>query len=204
MCNEVERIQYFIPQWEDKSVQELFPDLYVKPKFQYQNVFPRHCMICKRSVEDEDMWPPGRCPRSMCEDCYQRKIVGVINERCIISGDLLPKYKTDAQFLNPRDVENNIADGPARDYYTLLACKVVGLDMSFVKNDVQTLLSVSTGNYHENYDAINADCRVVAQHPPRCVHKPSLPSARLLEDTSHARVPIGRKIKYIPKIKKIW
>jgi hypothetical protein len=132
MCNEVERVQYFIPKWKDKSVQELFPGLYVKPEFQYQNVFPGHCMICKRALRDYEMWPPGRCPRSMCEDCYQRKIVGVINERCIISGDLLPKYKTDAQSLNPRDVANNIADGQARDYYTLLACKVVGLDMGFV------------------------------------------------------------------------
>lgn len=155
MCNEAERIQNYIPHWQGKSVQELFSNLYVEPTFQYQNVIPRHCMICRRPLRDYDMWPPGRCPRSMCEVCYQSKIVGVINERFIISGNVLPKYKISAQRLNRREVENNIADGQARDYYTLLACKVVCIDTSFVRDNVHALLPASSNHHHENYNAID-------------------------------------------------
>ena len=204
MCNEPVRIEPFIPLWLGKSVQELFSNLYVKPRFQYHNVFPRHCMICKRSLSDYDMWPPGLCPRSMCEDCYQNKIVGIINERCIISGSVLPKYKTDLQFSNPREVENNIADGLARDYYTLLACKVVGIDTSFVRDDTQTSLYLSSEDYRDNYDVIDADYQVVPQPQYRYLESFTHSYQQIPKNPSCLPVPAGKKIKFIPKIKKTW
>lgn len=56
----------------------------------------------------------------------------MVNYRCIVSGEGLSQDKIAAQQSNPREVENNIADGNARDYYTLLANKVIGTDMGFI------------------------------------------------------------------------
>jgi hypothetical protein len=136
MCNEAERIKQFIPYWQGRSVIELFPD-YVMARFPYDTVIPGHCLICKRPLRDHDMWPPYRCPRCMCEVCYQRDIVGRINDTCIISGDRLPSWKLDRQRINAREVENNIAEGSARDYYTLMACTIVGVDMRFLRNETR-------------------------------------------------------------------
>jgi hypothetical protein len=140
----------------------------------------------------------------MCEDCYQINIERILNKRCIISGDVLPKFKTNAQLLDPREVENNIADGLARDYYTLLACKVVGIDTSFVRDDIQTLLPVSSEDYRDDYDAIDAEYQIIPQAQYRNFHNSTPSPPRFFKNPSYLPAQNGRKVKVIPKIKKIW
>ena len=166
MCNEVRRIQHFINHWQGHSVRELFPD-YVMVRFPYERVIPGHCLVCGRPLSYREMWPKGRCPRSMCEACYQREIAGKINYKCIISGDPLPQNKIYAQQMNPREVENNLADGYARDYYTLLASKAVGIDMEFIRDEI---FGYQKQHIDSDYEEI------VYQLPTR--HPQALPSSR--------------------------
>ena len=166
MCDETQRIQDLIPHWQDHSVGELFPE-YVMARFHYEHVRPGHCLVCGRPLASHEVWPRGRCPRSMCDTCYQREILGKINYRCIISGDPLPQDKIYAQQINPREVGNNLADGYARDYYTLLASKVVGINMTFLRDEIFA--------YQKQH--IDSDYREIDYQLPT-LHPQALPSSR--------------------------
>ena len=158
MCNETQRLQPFINKWAGRSVKELFSKIYINPEFRYDNVYPGNCLVCKNPLSHRQMWPSGRCPRCICEHCYSKIILGTINHQCIISGDPLPFHQVQAQQLNPREVANNIKAGYARDYYTLIACKVLGEDLSFLMDEAYAPRYNQLPHYGDNReDVIDAE-----------------------------------------------
>ena len=132
MCHEMVRGSSLAPHMSGRTLNEMFGGLDIKPEFQWQNVQPGHCMKCNVPLSHEEMFPPHMCPRAMCQNCYNALVSGALNRNCIITNRLLEKQQWADQGRDPREVGNNIQQGLARDYYTLLACKVLGVDMSFM------------------------------------------------------------------------
>lgn len=76
----------------------------------------------------------------MCEPCYRGLIADRRNSHCFICSGPLPNYKLDAQMRNSREIREHIHDGQCLDYHTLIHCKVIGEDMSFLKEAMNTQL----------------------------------------------------------------
>jgi len=204
MCDITESIQTLVPYWLGRSLGKLFPQN-VMERFQYDRIIPGHCLVCGRPLAYHEMWSSGKCPRSMCEECYQREIVGNVNDRCIVSGEPLPKEKIKAQRANPREVENNIADGYARDYYTLLACKIVGMDMSFLADDTysypkQVLKQAHKDHSVEYNDLSNMNDYIDAEYV-KMDHQPSYHQSHRLSfshDRRRALPPPHEQLRFQP------
>lgn len=218
MCNEAKRIQKFIRHWKNHSVHELFPE-HVMSRFQYEDIIPNHCIVCGMSLNHHEMWPPDRCPRCMCQACYHRKILSRINYRCIVSGESLPKHKIDSQMNNPREVEHNIIDGYARDYYTLIANKVIGTDLRFLSDEVCMYPAINPGRSLKSPGFIDADYRILGyqnrgaiplqnsliKHLPEPINTGLIPFQWQI---NHKLLPIKtknkvKKVRFIPIRKKI-
>jgi len=178
MCNEFLRLQSFISAWTGQSIKELFSRIQINPIFKYNNVYPGHCLICKKSLSRQQMWPNGRCPRSMCESCYNNIIIGTTNQRCIVSGVHLPDHKIKLQRINPREVENNVADGYARDYYSLVACKALGINLSFLNDESYNFPDGYIPDLYVNdKDTIDAEYHVLPKQ-----FQPPTPALPYLQD----------------------
>jgi hypothetical protein len=130
--------------------------------------------------------------------------VNQVNQNCIISRDQLPYNKIRAQQGNPREVENNLADGYARDYYTLIACKALGIDVGLSEDEHYNYpQSNRTNPYSSDEDVIDAEYRVLPRH--------SLPQVQMLPYLQDMlKVPTfsgnynDKKVKVIAKRKRLY
>jgi len=125
MCEFTDRIKTLVPQLSRCSAEELFPP-YVQNRYPFYWVKEKHCLACGTWLPYNERRPQGRTTRCMCSRCYETLIVIYLNEFCFICGGPLPAYKVHAQTKNPREISENIHDGPCLDYHTLIHCKVVG------------------------------------------------------------------------------
>jgi hypothetical protein len=135
----------------------------------------------------------------MCKSCYHNLIVNQVDQKCIISGDHLPDEKIWSQKRNPREVVNNIAYGYAQDYYTLIACKALGVDVSFLKDEfLNYTQSYRTDPYGNNEDVIDADHHILPRQA-----KPQPPSLPYLQDIlkfpDMTKFHNGKKVKILAK-----
>ena len=137
MCHYVGAMQSLIPHFMGKFLSEIFQGLRAAPGMSYGEIMVGHCLGCKRPLSYQEMFPPGRCPRSMCEHCYNSVIASIPNYRCIITGTPLSQAQVNNQRVNQRELRNYIAnDFPsAWDLFLVLSNKVLGTNMTFLKDD---------------------------------------------------------------------
>ena len=69
------------------------------------------CPVCGSQLSHYEMYPAGRCSRSLCQSCYTKKF-NRINEECEECGSDI-RYKVSAQQQNWREIANHICDNPA-------------------------------------------------------------------------------------------
>jgi hypothetical protein len=117
-----------------KSIHELFsPE--TQREFPYHTVNKGHCPSCQNLIPINEQFPPGRTSRSFCQRCYSDLITNKFRGPCLICRNPLPAYKIERQVETPREISEYLHDGECIDYFTLIHCKVVGEDMSFLRDD---------------------------------------------------------------------
>jgi hypothetical protein len=117
-----------------KSLNELFsPE--IQREFPYHTVSKGYCPSCQNLIPINEQFPPGRTSRSLCQRCYYDLITNKLGGMCLICRKPLPAYKLQGQANTPREISEYIHDGECIDYFTLIHCKVVGEDMSFVSDE---------------------------------------------------------------------
>lgn len=78
------------------------------------------CPKCGRYLQDWERKPPGRATRSMCRKDYENLIARRINLNCFVCGRALQQHKVQAQYQNPREMENHIHDGACNAAWTVI------------------------------------------------------------------------------------
>ena len=129
-----------------------------------------------------------------------RLIVNTINQRCIVSGAKLSDNKIRSQMRNPREVSYNLADGYARDYYTLVANKVLGADLRFLNAEYNdSSQDFNSELYGDNEDVIDAEYYTLSNND---IPKLALPYTQYLYKVPDmSQFHHGKKVKVIPKRK---
>ncbi len=124
------------PAVRGKFLSQLFPKHFME-NIPYENIKVGCCIQCGRRMHPNEMEPPGRqTPRAMCPECYDY-LTSNISDECPICGEYLPKRKVDAQRGNPKEVSHRIHDGKCLDYFSIISCKALGDDMSFLADESQ-------------------------------------------------------------------
>lgn len=121
---EVSRIGFFIPWWNGKYVESIFPS-WVMSRFPFRDVRAQCCLICHSPLS------VGVAP--VCPTCLVM-LSATTQRYCIISDEMLEDEQIDAQERNPLNIELKILEGYPRDYLMLVSCVVAGEDMSFLKS----------------------------------------------------------------------
>jgi hypothetical protein len=69
------------------------------------------CHGCNRvRLSHSEMYPAGRCSRSLCQRCYNR-MFNRINKKCVVCGSSIG-HKKHLQKQNWREIENHLCDDP--------------------------------------------------------------------------------------------
>ncbi len=135
-------------QWEQS-----FPERFKHNNLNITHAFHGHCLTCGDKLSHNEMFPPGRCTRSMCEGCYEEATVnraGQRHSRCLVCGSFLDHHKIDQQLTNPREVSNylcSMADNDCEVLFTLLHNIVVGaidkqrFNISYPHNHMRNAIS---------------------------------------------------------------
>ncbi len=108
------------------SVYEHFPPEFTD-KFPPSVVRGGHCLGCGKELKTEEMYPPGKTPRYMCEICYQKIIHSGPRHYCLTCGDPLPLSQIKDQRRFPRELRLSLHEGPCADYHAVLAGIVLGV-----------------------------------------------------------------------------
>ena len=102
------------------------------PQHFIQN-FPPHaaqrgqCLNCGRPLDHQEMFPPGRTPRYMCDYCYQQVALSGPKQYCLTCGGQLPADQVQEQMRNPRELRHALHEGLCEDYHSMLAGIVLGV-----------------------------------------------------------------------------
>jgi hypothetical protein len=122
------------PNVKGKLLSELFPQGFFN-RFSYNDVEVRHCLHCKKAMTHNEMEPPDKLtPRAMHVQCFAEFTNG-ITEECPICGGYLSNDKVDAQSHSHYDIHHRICEGRCMDYFSLVSCKALGDDMSFLVDE---------------------------------------------------------------------
>ena len=89
------------------------------------NSSPHKCPACGTPLSYADMFPQGRCSRSLCSHCYQKYFQFGYDPHCRVCGELLPPDKIQKIKDKPREVRNHLHE-ECMPLWTLLHCYVVG------------------------------------------------------------------------------
>ena len=85
-----------------------------------------HCPACAGELTQEEMWPPGRCSRSMHTSCYTRAFRRITPVCIMCSSDIF--HKDHLQQQNWREIGHHICDDPkCRAKFAYIHSTVVGL-----------------------------------------------------------------------------
>ena len=127
MCLFTDRLIGLMPYCFQDSQDNLLPR---KIKARFKRVKPSRCLICGKKMSYHELWPIGKCSRSLCLGCYNHWILarsrtGYINY-CFICGDQLPHYKVNAIKSNPREIGKHMHDGNCMDSFTIMHNIIVG------------------------------------------------------------------------------
>ena len=117
-----------------KLLSELFPKGFFN-RFSYNDVEVKHCLHCKRSMTHNEREPPDKLtPRAMHVQCFAEFTNG-ITEVCPICEGYLSNDKVNAQSNSPYDIHHRICEGRCMDYFSIVSCKALGDDMSFLADE---------------------------------------------------------------------
>lgn len=140
MCNVIERVNAMRPHLQGRSSNNIFHPI-ITQNHPYQRIQVGHCIntMCGRPMNGLEMYPPDRqTARSMCPTCYAAWAGWLANDyypKCWICGGELEAQKVAAFRANPNEVSNRLHDGQCLDYFSLLSCKALGQDMSFLADE---------------------------------------------------------------------
>ena len=124
------------PHVRGKSLSQLFPANFMA-NLPYDRVMVGHCIQCGRLMSRDEMQPPGRqTPRAMCQQCYDYWTSSQ-SDVCPICKEYLSNDKLNGQRMNPKEVSFRIHDGKCLDYFSIVSCKALGDDMSFLADENQ-------------------------------------------------------------------
>lgn len=131
MCNVRQIVSDGIGLMSGKTLSQVFPQDFMRRR-QLESVMQGHCLTCNRPLSHHEMFPANRAtPRAMCPQCYDNWTRGYTNV-CPIDGLPLDSWKIENQRSNPREVQHRLHDGLCLLYFSLLSCKVLGDDLSFI------------------------------------------------------------------------
>ena len=85
-----------------------------------------HCLACDRPLSKQEMFPPGRPARYMCQSCYEAAAYGDAYH-CLWCGQPLPQDLVWQRQSNPRELKYAFHQGPCLDYHKALAGIVLGV-----------------------------------------------------------------------------
>ncbi|MGD0919707.1 MAG: hypothetical protein ABSB22_24980 [Thermodesulfobacteriota bacterium] len=86
-----------------------------------------HCLVCRKPLGYEEMFPQGKAPRYMCNCCYERIAYAGPKHVCLTCGQPLPAEQIRNQMQNPRELSHAMHSGLCDDYHTILAGIVLGV-----------------------------------------------------------------------------
>jgi len=129
-----------------QSLENSFPPEFIQ-NFPPSRVQSHHCLRCLRDLSSQEMFPGGRMPRYMCEDCYNRIVYSGPHSNCLTCGGPLPYHQVQSQAQNPRELKHAFHQGVCWDYHVALAGIVFGIP--FKTNEVPML-----PNYGNNTDSL--------------------------------------------------
>jgi hypothetical protein len=109
-----------------RRIQDYFPDYFME-RLSPTEVLQGHCLACRVPLTHEEMNPPGRMPRYMCDYCYQQIALNGLKFRCLTCAAPLPRQKVQSQASAPRELKHALHDGPCSEYHWLLAGIVLGV-----------------------------------------------------------------------------
>lgn len=98
-------------EWTYVYQQHAMQGMYGNPNLNAHGIIqPGRCPVCRKVLSMAEMRPKGRCTRSMCNTCFERRFKR-INDKCqVCGGDI--RYKTPLQQRNWREIKNHLCDDP--------------------------------------------------------------------------------------------
>jgi len=133
MCNVIETLSAIKPYISGRLLSQVFsPE--VLGRYPYRAFIKGHCLGCGRRMYDEEMFPENRTPRAMCQACYD-EWTKTDTHYCEICGDFLGESKILKQREEPKEVSHRLHDGQCMDYFSVISAKVLGEDMSFLRDN---------------------------------------------------------------------
>lgn len=86
-------------------------------------------------MSHQEMEPPDRItPRALHAKCFARW-TSRISEECPICKEDLSDEKVNMQKVSPYDLHHRVCEGQCIDYFSILSCKALGDDMSFLADE---------------------------------------------------------------------
>ncbi len=129
--NEIERIKFFIPFWQGRSIEDIYTSEVLSWHFNYNNIKEGCCLVCQLPFpSDHQLFPENGVswPNIICDRCQTFTLLPD-SDRCFISGVYLSEYDLAEKRKAPNSkVTAHISSENfyARDFFTILACKIVG------------------------------------------------------------------------------
>ena len=122
------------PNVKGRYLSDLFPKGFFS-RFPHKEIKIGCCLHCNRSMTYNEMEPPDKLtPRAMHSQCFA-ELTNEITEECLICEGYLSNEKVNAQSHSPYDIHHRICEGRCMDYFSIVSCKVLGDDMSFLADE---------------------------------------------------------------------
>ena len=109
---------------QGRSLSELFAAHFMQ-NLPYGRFSPHCCIVCGRTMDDQEMFPPDRLtPRAICPGCWA-KLTSTLSRQCwVCGGDLGSKF--DRQRSQRHDLHYRIHGGICSDYFSLVSVRALG------------------------------------------------------------------------------
>lgn len=124
MCNWVSEFHNVQSRMAGRSADQYFPAAVVS-KRPLHTVQPGHCLRCGIPLSQQEMFPPGRAPRYMCNHCYELAMRAQLDQ-CLWCGGALPDHIIQKRIRQPRELKYAFHEGPCLEYHTLAAGVALG------------------------------------------------------------------------------
>jgi len=160
MCNVAKEFQKFGHQLHKFRHSDLVP----RPMIPMSAIMPGCCAECGRPMSHQEIWG-APTPRTMCDGCYQGKVVHNRTRMCLECGGSLPHEKIQAHQSNPRELRAMFHEGAC----WLAYIKKSGVVLGLAENSEAAPARPGLPLHRE--DAIDVDYRIT--HEPG--NRPALP-----------------------------
>ena len=117
-----------------RYVEDCFPQPFIQD-LPPSGVQKGHCLDCGRPLAHQEMFPPGRPPRYMCDYCYQQIAFSGPKHHCLTCGGQLPADQVQEQMRNPQELSHAFHKGLCEDYHSVLAGIVIGVPFQVEQPD---------------------------------------------------------------------